>query len=808
MMKTLLSNYVEKNNNFPIPSNTTIAELQDKGIISVRTANICASSKIVIVSDLKKLGTTPLDFLHLRNCGRKTALELSNIVSRISKFDDSKIEISQNITNEREDFQVFSDWLNELFSDNLTYRDIFIKSISSVKKLVSALINEINYLIENEYVSEINNARDRYFYKKSLISNLDCLKKLLDDSPHKSEDTNNICNQISEIANKFNNDSLSDYFLYELPVAKQSILSSQLDRLIEKAPTRVLTFHLSKFKSVPGLLPYLFLEMDIFMKIYGAKQKTPLDYYKQVIIPFKEFYETIMSDNVDNIMLHINYKFPFLNETDSTFVHNFYCVNNYFPMFYIVRAFLVNSETRETDIFCRRMGFGKYNQPQNLEDIAEAHSLSRERVRQLLTINPLKKINQLLTEDWGQYFVLGNTYFTKDSNYFTEIIENENLDLSFEAFAYIYCFFFNYLYRVSPYEYIVDKKYDAVIHTILDKLLSIKNSIISETKYYQLSEIFNNSILEDSYLCNLIINDFADLLDIQVENRKLVFKQNHIDVPKEIYDYLYSCGEPKHIEDIISYLSEKYPEKKFTINSVKFKIRDCKDILPVGKTSTYKLKLWRNIYTGNIRSLIRDILTNSAVPLSLDIISDKVTDVFDTTKKNVHSSMSSGDDFIPYAGGLWGLKGIIYPKEYCEVDLSRSRNTFEQRFEQYKEFVNDFMRLPYLSGIEEEESLKRWQTNVLKRVIDVSEEQIKLLQDFIQSKSDLPASGREVNFYKTCREYLNFVEQNFELPTRLSPLYFWFSKNIKIYNEFEDNRKVYFFNLLKELNSYGFYFNP
>ena len=806
MMKTLLSNYEEKNNKFPIPSNTSISELQDKGIISVRTANICASYNITIVSDLKKIGSTPLDFLHLRNCGRKTALELSNIVSRISKFDDSKIEISQNKNVEREDFQVFSEWLNNLFSDNLTYRDIFFKSISSVNKLVYALTNEINYLIENEYISEIQNASDRYFYKKSLVANLDCLKNLLEDSPHKTEDTNKVYNQISEFTDKFSNDSLSEYFLYETPAAKQSILSSKLDSLIEKAPTRVLTFHLSKFKSVAGLLPYLFLDMDIFMKMYGAKQKTPLDYYKQVIIPFKEFYETIMSDNVDNIMLHINYKFPFLNETDSTFVYKFYCVNNYFPMFYIIRAFLVNSDTRENDIFCRRMGFGKYKQTQNLEDIAAAHSLSRERVRQLLTINPLKQINLLQSEDWGQYFVFGNTYFTKESNYFTEISNKENLDFSFETFAYIYCFFFNYEYRISPYEYIVDKKYADVIQRIFDKLLGLKTEQISETKYYQLSDIFNKSILEDAYLCNLILNDFADLLDIQVENNKLVFEQNHIDIPKEIYEYLYSCGEPKHIEDIISYLSEKYPNKKFTITSVKFKLRDCKDILPVGKTSTYKLRLWRNIYSGNIRSLIRDVLKNSDVPLPLDIISDKVTDVFDTTKKNVHSSMSSGEDFIPYAGGLWGLKGIAYPKEYREVDLSRSRNTFEERFEQYKKFVNDFLRLPYLSGIEEEESLKRWQTNVLKRILDVSEGQIKLLEDFIKSKCDLPSSGREVNFYKTCKEYLNFVEQNFELPSKSSSLYYWFNKNFKIYNEFEDKRYIYFSNLLEELNSYGFIF--
>lgn len=238
-------------------------------------------------------------------------------------------------------------------------------------------------------------------------------------------------------------------------------------------------------------------------------------------------------------------------------------------------------------------------------------------------------------------------------------------------------------------------------------------------------------------------------------------------------------------------------------------MRNHPDILPVGKTSTYMLRHWRTVFSGNIRDLMRDILSAHKEPLDLDFITDKVTDVFESTnRKNIHSSLSSCDDFIPFANGLWGLRSKSYSDEFIEVDLSRSRNSFEERFEQYKQFVNDFSRHPYASGIEEEESLNRWQSNVKKRVLDVTDEQVNLLEEFIASTSHLPSNGREVKFYRNCQEYLDFVKENFELPNRndSQTLYFWFHKNLPEYKNYDDNRTIFFKNLLNELSSYGYVF--
>ena len=131
----------------------------------------------------------------------------------------------------------------------------------------------------------------------------------------------------------------------------------------------------------------------------------------------------------------------------------------------------------------------------------------------------------------------------------------------------------------------------------------------------------------------------------------------------------------------------------------------------------------------------------------------------------------------------------------------------EDRFEQFKNFVKEFMRIPYASGADEEDSLSRWYNNVLNGVLDVSEEQRNELLTFLEKNKDIPKNGTELRFKRICQDYLDYVRNNFELPTHKSctSLYNWMNKVLPNYAEFEDNRKMFFEELLEELKSFGFY---
>lgn len=74
-------NYGEKRNDMIIYLGTTIKELLAEKLISVRTYNVCYSNKLFTVEEIKKFhDKTPDSFLKLRNCGRKSTLELCSII--------------------------------------------------------------------------------------------------------------------------------------------------------------------------------------------------------------------------------------------------------------------------------------------------------------------------------------------------------------------------------------------------------------------------------------------------------------------------------------------------------------------------------------------------------------------------------------------------------------------------------------------------------------------------------------------------------------------------------------------------------
>jgi len=95
---------------------------------------------------------------------------------------------------------------------------------------------------------------------------------------------------------------------------------------------------------------------------------------------------------------------------------------------------------------------------------------------------------------------------------------------------------------------------------------------------------------------------------------------------------------------------------------------------------------------------------------------------------------------------------------------------------------------------------------VLKRVLEVSDAQVHALSDFLEINKELPSSGLEVNFKRNCIAYFDFVNENFELPSYKSnySLASWYSKNLNRYQDFTDNRKLFFEKLLNDLRGYGF----
>ena len=802
-----------------IHSLTSITELLELNLISVRAFNVCKSKEVSLhtAGDIKRFVDEGGSFLGLKKCGRKSAIELLNI-AKIATFEDlsPKVELPIKPNGIEDRFsaleaglrQIFIDEY-ELFVNNPTKDDEIIAVFKVLFPKPSYLFDFQNHpqlLKDNANITTLN-LKNQYLIRKEIQSILGELRRQITnkfgvENSHGIDYVAFADAQITQNILPF-----SDYYRFELSDDIHNYLDVKLEELTSKSSGIVRTFQRAYIKTTLDLVPFLDYSIEKFIRRFGKKLSC-IKYYNQVLVPFRELVHKIIEnpDKDKSIRLRIHYRFPFLLDDAVDIVMEFYNVHHFFPLFYILCEYLSNSNKRECQIFNMRFGV-KNIEAKTLEEIASKFELSRERIRQILAKPIIAQLPMKDANDWEQYSDENILFFSPESEYYRTIVTEEKLQLSFEAFAQLYCSIFSYSYNDEfGCEYVVSLKYADIVNKACTILSKLQENNYSKDTYIPYATIFRDNRFQNATISNLIINDVAKSLEIHVVNNEFFFEQNFIDVGKEVYDFLYHKGEPVHIDNIQKYLQGKYPNYPFTLTSLKTKIRGTKSILPIGKTSMYKLSHWRNVYSGNIRDLIRDIMSDRELPIDIDELTDLVTDIFETNKKNIHSSISGCKDFIPFGGGLYGLRGKIYPPEYVEVDLSRLRASFDERFEQYKSFVEQYQHIPFASGEDEEESLKRWQSNVYKRILDVTDEQVEKLRLFIEANKHLPCNGIEYNFYRNCQDYLDYVKANYELPNRTSgtALYNWFYKHKSVANDYEDNRAQFFKELLSELRSYGF----
>ena len=207
-------------------------------------------------------------------------------------------------------------------------------------------------------------------------------------------------------------------------------------------------------------------------------------------------------------------------------------------------------------------------------------------------------------------------------------------------------------------------------------------------------------------------------------------------------------------------------------------------ITAIGKTSTYTLKKW-NINHLTIRGLIHQILEESDTPLSLDDIVDFLAIKGRNTNRNSVNSNILLDDkyhFVKFEGGLIGIESKKYATSFIQIDRSVvSRKSFDERFVDFLDYIDTNHHIPFASSDDVEASLNRWYNNVIKGVLDVTEEQKKRLEAELSKREEYVMTSSEFSFIEKCKDLKYFVSSEYELPTNKTDalLYNWFSKTRK-----------------------------
>lgn len=792
---------------------TTIKELLAEKLISVRTYNVCYSNKLFTVEDIKKFhDTTPPDFfLRLRNCGRKSTLELCSVIKDIKP---EVIDVDEDV--EVDEFDTINQIIRQTFIDEyelfVNDPNVDIELISFFQEQFSnpsSLYNGIVYNTTKIFSEVTGNAKLVYLFREQLVFILnDIAKQLAHKLPEDDEFAVNLLNISQTLTDTLKKDFLADYCRYKLNESRRKFLENEYLRLVSSSSVIVQKLANYYIDSFYKLIPLLDFDRTSFVLRFGRKKKSALDYFNNIRTPFLQIFENVIFGDVDEDALAVSVYFPFLSNESIEWVKNFYKKNSFYPMFYIVCEFLKNSKLRDHEMFCLRFGLNDHHYLYSLAEIAQKFDLTRERVRQILNKQTLSKEPLSHSPFWKHYFVQDFILITDSSAVFKEICSSEKVFITFEAFAEICNIIFKFQFSDEfDCKFCCSKKYFSNIYTIFSSFDKLKKKRYSEDTTYNVFDIVPKEVLNIPGIEDAIYSIVIPALHISVSNGSIFFNKNFVDIEKEAFDILYQKGEPMHIEELVSLIKGNNVQFELNDDTIRNKIRRSKKILPIGKTLMCKLVLWKNIFGGSIRDLLRKIMNERETPVNLDELTSLVTDVFENTNRNsINANLLSSDEFVYFANGYFGLRSKTYPPQFIEADPSKQRLSFDERFQNFKEFVNTYLRIPYCSGADDEDSLYRWYNNVLNGNISTTDEQRRMLNDFVDSNKELPQNGTEVRFKKLCQEYIDYVKSNYELPSYRegATLYNWLKKTLPNYLSYNDNRKTYFSKLIEELESYGF----
>lgn len=825
-----------------ISFNTTLKELFDNGYISVRSYNVLRFDASLEYTDdttvaiIKRDFSNPSDLLKLRNFGKKSLFELTNVFHHINDVEistkDQAITEEHTSTDNPAKSVIINDYVFSIitssyvnaFSKECIFTS-FIKSLyPTAKELHIKILNNyhILYSIYEEFDIAGNIKIRQYFisYIRNVIQNF-----LVVNSSNK--DTYKIYvqaeNELSNYTNFFSYTDRFKYFLDEFK--KQTIIDfykSQCNTFISIRSKHFLEKYLPAFENFLPCLDKsegcLFHDLSRFICI---KSKTLVEIAELCSKMRDEFHHVENNENHTLSLASLKCKFPYLIMKQREFVLDFLNQYGSLPHFYILYQYLYaicsssGKENQRIKIFCSLCGLFD-GVEKTLEEVATNSQLSRERVRQLSTGKEVRKeLSVAFPIDIYEYLELSKKlYFYNDDPDYLMLKENQNLLFDFRSFAILFCLYSDHRYvNYKGYEILVSNKIFKTkpLEKILDNIIyrsTLRHPMDERVSVYEFISKNSKYLLEKKRLLYRALENIIPTY-IELEEDHIVFKQNCIHVTTELVKILEEKGEVMFLQDLFIAFKSKYPGHKIdTAEKLRPYIK--KPLKAIGKQSRYGLETWENIYWGNIRDLLTECLMNSEDPVHIDELLKVVLVHYPNTNvKNIVSTLASDElgRFVQFKGGFYGLERRFYNEKFIKSSIVR-RHSFADRLSMFTDFIESYHRFPFSNGGEIEASLQRWYNNVLSGAIEVTDEEISELSNIIDYYEGLnyPKNAFEANFLNKCEEFKTFVLENHCLPSlkKGKELYGWFRQSKENMNSYTDKRRLYFLDLLLYISSYGF----
>ena len=650
---------------------TPIVMYHKDGLISTRAFTICEAARIFTLGELIRFHHDR-GLLSLPKCGPMSVFELEGIMSQVDT------EKAIRFLNKHDRYSDLPERIRTIIVDNFR-RPLLGFTMGCIKQFYATFDHACAFysffFLDQKNLAERFNGLDGWELK-------------------------HYCYQLlSEIHSSFMKEQLDDTYIYELLVVaravlwfcddqfaeeleasdvnlkvKRGILLADFGESIEKLTKRA---KLLQQKVIPTYLKTITMfhlseeEVDDLVHIAWDMRTG----YGEVFHFLAERsgvlfrYESLdMMEISKNVVVT---KYPYLTEEQVGFVAEFYSQYRYFPMFFLLKAYLEKSEKKQDVLFAMATGIcGGCRR--DLAEIGKELDLSKEQVKQLMAIAP----KDLFKDKEWMYYQFGSTFvIAEDDELYKNVVEHEKVDIPFDLFAQVCVMGFPLkTIKENNMRFLVNNRFSSqTINKVCQEVKMQNKRIKSGIETLQIDDLLTDipDDKKDYYKCalSIIIRKAYGLL-VNVDG-DIVLPPNGVDVVYELSEILREKGRPMSLKELFTSLRQRCPDVRYKKpEQIKPIVLKSKDLKSIGKSGRYALAEWCGVYKGSIRDLVADILKRARTPLHIDHIMKKVLKVYPFTNKNsVTSSINSDKDrFVLYGEGYYGLlnrkygDGFVPPK--------------------------------------------------------------------------------------------------------------------------------------------------
>lgn len=592
------------------------------------------------------------------------------------------------------------------------------------------------------------------------------------------------------------------------------------------------------------------------IKNVGEKSVSELEIYISII---EDFIIEVIKYKSDKYLISLKNKFLIQNTFSLSNIPNEILESE---SIFQLTNFLINKnafyDKNQNKIFTKALKIYLNSPELTLDEIAIEVDLTRERVRQIRKIIFEELFNKLLfIQNFDDNLL--EKYNIDDTQCYIEIndaqieaINNQNkTNFSKEFIIYLIYSYWSHKFKLvgNNEDVLLPKYFNARNRHNWNNFYLVKKELVLEFDFISLandiSERLNERLEETysfsfkSYLSNFLINDNLEILNSIMEIAEKIVNQEfeiYIDLEDNLifernssksgfeysYEALQELGKPSKVKEITQKIIELHPNYETDDAKVRATLKRMNGFVPIGRKSIFGLKKWEeeleNFKGGTIRQITEEYLSQINEPKHISEIAEYVM-IFrpGTYERSILDNLKADESgvFVFYKDSTVGLSYKKYDTNAFTPLSSLNKGvikTWEESLLLLSEFIKNENRLPFSSGMSEEEmQLYRW-FNIQKGKVEKGKLDI-IKQDLINSitdQFDTSTKRRQINISDKYKELLEFIFKQKRLPSANKAgeenLYKFFYKQRKLFeaNEMNETEESNFIEIAKSIQTFKY----